>query len=98
MKLKSAKEKRSWSVNNCMKLIKNVAFTERSDFHMIDKLSIATHTFAVRMLTWLSIDVILLPRYLNSSTNIRGLPFILPSCVCVRATVWMNHLDANKMH
>ena len=46
----------------------------RSDFHMIDNLSIAVLTFARCMLTSLSLDEIL-PRYANSSTNYRRLPF-----------------------
>ena len=41
--------------------------SNRSDFHIIDILSIAVHVFT--SLTPLSVDEILLPRYLNSSTN-----------------------------
>ena len=40
---------------------------------MIDNLSIAVHAFS--MLTLLSVDVILLPRYLNLFSSFRGLPF-----------------------
>ena len=40
---------------------------------MIDNLLIAVHDFARHMLTSLSIDEILLPRYENLSTNFRGL-------------------------
>ena len=40
---------------------------------MIDNLSIAVHDFAWRMLTSLSVNKILLPRYVNRSTNFRGL-------------------------
>ena len=32
---------------------------------MIDNLSVAVHTFSMRMLTSLSVDEILLPRYVN---------------------------------
>ena len=46
----------------------------RADFHKIDYLSIAVHIFTRQMLISLSVDEILLPRYLNLSTNFRGLP------------------------
>ena len=42
---------------------------------MIDNLSIAVHSSSRHMLTSLSVDKILLPRYVNISTNFRGLPF-----------------------
>ena len=38
---------------------------------MIDKL---VYTFSMHILTSLSVDEILLPRYVNLSTNFRGLP------------------------
>ena len=41
---------------------------------MIDKLSIAVHAFAMSMLTLLSVDEILLPKYVNFSTDFKGLP------------------------
>ena len=47
--------------------------SDRSDFHMINNLSIVVHTFARHMLTSLSVDEILLPRYVNLSSNFRGL-------------------------
>ena len=43
--------------------------SDRSDFHMIDKLSIAVHTFTRHILQSISVDEILLPRYVNLSTN-----------------------------
>ena len=43
------------------------------DFNMIDNLSIA-HIFARHMLTSLSVDEILLPRYINLLFNFRDLP------------------------
>ena len=46
----------------------------RSDFYMVDNLSIAVHAFIKCMLTTLLVDEILLPRYVNLSTNFRGLP------------------------
>ena len=46
---------------------------ERSNFPIIDKLSIAVYVFPMHMLTSLSVDEILLSRYLNWSTNFRGL-------------------------
>ena len=45
-----------------------------SNFHMIDNQSITVYTFARYMLTSLSVDEILLLRYVNMSTNFRGLP------------------------
>ena len=48
--------------------------SERSDFHMIDNLGIAVHSFAMHMLTSLSVDEILLPRYVNTPINFWGLP------------------------
>ena len=46
----------------------------RSDFHMINNLSLAAHTFPMHILTLLSVDEILLPRYVNWSTNFKVLP------------------------
>ena len=46
--------------------------SERSDFYMIYNLSIASHAFARRMLTSLSVDEILLLRHVNWSTNSKG--------------------------
>ena len=59
-------------------------FAERSDFHMIDNLSIAVHPLAMHMLPLFSVDEILLPRYVNLSTNFKGLPLkvkMVLSCV-----------------
>ena len=47
------------------------------------QISIAVHAFARFMLTSLSVDKMLLLRYVNLSTNLRGLPLkvkIAPSC------------------
>ena len=44
------------------------------DFHMIDNPSIAFYTFPKHMLTSFSVDVMLMPRYVNWSSNFRGLP------------------------
>ena len=52
-----------------------VLFCQRPEFHMVDNLSIAVHALPISMLKSLSIDVILLPRYMNWSTNFKGLPF-----------------------
>ena len=49
--------------------------SDRSDFHLIDSLSVAVDAFARRILISLSVDETLLPRYLNLSTNFRGLLF-----------------------
>ena len=59
---------------------------------MINNQSISVHAFVRRKLTSLSVNKILLPRYVNWSTNFRGLPLseeIVPSCLkhmnCVHA-------------
>ena len=56
---------------------KNYRFilSERLDFHMVDNLPVPSHAFPMRMLTSLSVDKILLLRYINYSNNFRGLPF-----------------------
>ena len=43
----------------------NVISSVRSDFHMTDNLLIAVHAFAIRMLISLSINMILLPLYVD---------------------------------
>ena len=48
---------------------------ETSDFHMIDTLSIAVNGFTRHILTSLLVDGMLLLRYMNLSTNFRGLLF-----------------------
>ena len=45
------------------------------NLHIIDNLSIAVYALPMYILTLLSVDGILLPRYVNWSTNFRGLPF-----------------------
>ena len=47
--------------------------SDKSDFHMIDSLSIVFHTFARCMWTSLSVDEMLLPRFVNRSTDFKGL-------------------------
>ena len=46
----------------------------RSDFHMIDSLSIAVHAFVSRMSMSFSVDETLLPKLVNLSTSFRELP------------------------
>ena len=46
---------------------------ERLEFHLVDNLSIAVYAFPMHMLTMLSVDDILLPRYVKWSRNFRGL-------------------------
>ena len=43
----------------------NFILSERSDFYMIDNLSIALYTFTKRILTSLLVDEILLPKHMN---------------------------------
>ena len=45
--------------------------SDRLDFHIIDSLSIAVHAFTRHILTSLSVDETLLPRYVILSTNFR---------------------------
>ena len=57
--------------------------SERLDFYVID-LSIAVYAFPMCMLTSLLVSEILLLRYVNMSTNFRGLLVkgeIAPSCL-----------------
>ena len=58
----------------CHKTKANQTKPERSDFPMIDNLSIAVHAFPMHILISLLIDEILRPRYVNWSINFRGLP------------------------
>ena len=44
----------------------------RSDFHMIDSLSIAVHTFVSHVSMSFSVDEMVLPRYVNLSTSFRA--------------------------
>ena len=44
----------------------------KSDFHKIDTLSIVFHALTRRTMTSLSVDRILMPGYINSSTNFTG--------------------------
>ena len=49
--------------------------SEKSDFYVVDNLSIVVYALPMLILTLLSVDEILLPMYMNWSTNFRGLPF-----------------------
>ena len=55
---------------------KNTHFilSERSGFHRVDNLSIAVHILPMHMSTF-SVDEILLPKYMNWSTNFSSFPF-----------------------
>ena len=46
--------------------------SKRSYIHMVFNLNIAVHVFPMGMLTSVSVDEILLPRYVKWSTNFRG--------------------------
>ena len=48
------------------------------------KLSIAVYAFVVRTLTSLSVDEILLPKYINWSTNFRDLPLRTEMAPCFK--------------
>ena len=49
--------------------------SEISNFHKINSLSIAVHDLLMNILTSLSVDEILLPRYMNWSSDFGGLSF-----------------------
>ena len=56
---------------------KNSPFaSERSDFHIVDNLSIVVHVLPMRRLTSLPVDETSLSRNMNWSTYFRGLSFI----------------------
>ena len=62
-----------------------------SDFHMVNNQSIAVHAFPMHILTSLSVDEILVPRYINWSTYFRGLPFNMvwvPMVLCTGLQSW----------
>ena len=52
-----------------------ILFYQLSDFHMVVNLSIAVHALLIHLVTSFSVDEILLPRYMNRSTNFRVLSF-----------------------
>ena len=54
---------------------KSILFYQRSNFHVIDNVSVAVHVFPIRVLISLSVDEIVPPGYGNCSSNFRGWPF-----------------------
>ena len=65
---------------------KNFCFiqSEKPDFNIVYSLSIVVYALPMHMLTSLSVDEILLARYVNWSTYFRGLPLdeeMAPSCL-----------------
>ena len=60
LKIKSTMITNSNLLNSCLFFL-----SERLDFHMVDNLLIAVHDFPMQMFTLLSVDVILLPRYVK---------------------------------
>ena len=62
----------SYSSTDITTAWKNCLFSlsVRSDFHMTDNLLVANHAFPIQVLTSLSVDEILLPRYVNFSTDL----------------------------
>ena len=62
-----------------------------SDLHMIKSLLIAVHVFARHILISLSVDEMLLPRYVNLTTDFREPPFreeMAPSGLKLMYSVW----------
>ena len=91
----SAQVVHQYSCTDTTQIWKRPSFilSERS-FHINNSMSIAAHTFSRCMLTSLSVDEILLPRYQNWAANFRDLSLLVaiaPSssnawtfvCVCV---------------
>ena len=64
----------SWDTSTVWKKFRFIS-SDRSDFHMIDTVSIVVHAFVRSELTSCSGDETLLPRYMSLSTNFRGSPF-----------------------
>ena len=66
-----------WWCINATAAWKKLGFllSDISDFHIIDSLSIAVHTFARRIMTSLSVDDTLLAKYVKLSTYFGWLPF-----------------------
>ena len=65
----SSTDNTSLWMNSCFVL------SEISDFQLVDNLSVAVYAFPMCMLMSLSVDEILLPRYMNWSTNFKFLTF-----------------------
>ena len=59
----------------------------RSDFHMIDRQSIAVHAFVSRVSMSVSVEETLLPRKVNFSTSFRELLFSVEM-----SPVWLKHI------
>ena len=60
-----------------------------SDFYMVVNRLIAIHALPICKLISLSVDEILLPRYVNWSANFRGLPFNKKI-----ASTWLKHMNS----
>ena len=60
-----------------------------SDFHRVINLLIAVRALSMHLLMLLSVDEILLPRYVNWCTNFRGLPFQEEI-----ALSWLKHMNS----
>ena len=58
--------------SHSLEKILSFILTERSNFHMIDNLLIAVYDFATCMSTPISVDEILLSRYVNESTTLEA--------------------------
>ena len=69
--------------NSCLNFIREIRF------FMVINISIAVHALLMCMLTSLSVDEILLPRYMNWSTNFKGLPFDVKT-----APSWLRHINS----
>ena len=77
------------SIHVALTLLEKIPFIGSIRFHMINNLSIAVHTFSRHTFTTFSVDKILLLKYLNLSTNFRGLPVRW-----VKAPSYLKHINA----
>ena len=79
MRLVRVQVVQTYSSTDMTTVWKNCRFSlsVRSDFHITDNLFVADHAFLIRVLISLSVDEILLPRYVSCSTGFRGLPSIV---------------------
>ena len=57
-------------------------------YHIINNLSIAVHSFPMCILTLLSVDEILLLRYINWSTNFIGLKSNMEMAISLSPYIW----------
>ena len=78
----------NWSNNFSFEEFLFYFIRERSDFHMVINLSIAVHTLLLSMLTLLSVDEILLPKFMNWSNNFSFEEFLFFFFIRDQISIW----------